>query len=116
MRGTEIERAARKRPKISTPTICFCGPVRKRTSTPSGQSRGGLGHPVEGGIYYFGLRERTPGCRDRNRPAVPGQYNEAIEWTDRSLSELPRYGPAIRTGEIEHALSPQGPSRTPMRH
>jgi len=28
---------------------------------------------------------------------VAGQYSEAIEWADRSLSELPRYGPAIRT-------------------
>jgi adenylate cyclase len=28
---------------------------------------------------------------------VAAQYPEAIEWADRSLSELPRYGPAIRT-------------------
>jgi tetratricopeptide (TPR) repeat protein len=27
---------------------------------------------------------------------VAGQYSEAIEWADRSLSELPRYGLAIR--------------------
>ena len=28
---------------------------------------------------------------------VAGQYDEAIEWADRSLSELPRYGVAPRT-------------------
>ena len=28
---------------------------------------------------------------------VAGQYSEAVDWADRSLSELPRYGPAIRT-------------------
>jgi len=27
---------------------------------------------------------------------VAGQYSEAIEWADRSLNQLPRYGPAIR--------------------
>ena len=34
---------------------------------------------------------------------VAGQYNEAIEWADRSLSELPRYGPAIRTKVVAYA-------------
>lgn len=28
---------------------------------------------------------------------VAGQYSEANQWADRSLSQLPRYGPAIRT-------------------
>ena len=28
---------------------------------------------------------------------IAGRYGEATEWADRSLTELPRYGPAIRT-------------------
>ena len=28
---------------------------------------------------------------------VAGEYTEATQWADRSLSQLPRYGPAIRT-------------------
>ena len=28
---------------------------------------------------------------------VAGEYSEATQWADRSLSQLPRYGPAIRT-------------------
>ena len=52
--------------------------------------------PLDPGAYHL-KAGRALAC------LIAGQYAEAAEWADRSLSEQPRYGPALRINIVAHA-------------